>query len=212
MFAVFYCQHPTARSIGWILNDVPFLQYSPPNATHTSRSAGVGKPSIHMLTMLAREEYNGTRIQCLAALESNISFAEPAAMLTVQGSMPHSRSWCIHMHLYLFYISGPLNAISSVSISFPSAEIVHLVWTPPFSLNLTTAEPDIVYCVDVYIVDTNMLTVSNCTVFQNSYVFKVENPGPRDQFQFIITPRNNVDGARNGTQSEPIIGFFPSNT
>ena len=83
--ATFYCQHPTARSIGWILDDVPFLQYSPPNVTHISQPSADGQLSIHILTMVAHREYNETKIQCLASVEATIEIAEPAAFLTVQG-------------------------------------------------------------------------------------------------------------------------------
>ena len=80
--ATFYCQHPTARSIGWVLDDVPFLQYSPPNVTHITQPSADGQLSIHILTMVAHREI---KIQCLASVEATIEIAEPAAFLTVQG-------------------------------------------------------------------------------------------------------------------------------
>ena len=83
---------------------------------------------------------------------------------------------------------------------------IHLAWQPPFSLNLTTAEPDIVYCVDVFnITDGNTERdhlISNCSVFETYYNFEVDNPDTKDLFQFIITARSNVEGARNGTARE----------
>ncbi|MGJ8946007.1 hypothetical protein AB9K17_24255, partial [Salmonella enterica subsp. enterica serovar Kentucky] len=72
-----------------------------------------------------------------------------------------------------------------------------------FSLNLTTTEPDIVYYVDVFsITDQNTERdhlISNCSVFETYYNFEVDN---LNTFQFIITPRSNVEGARNGTSRE----------
>ena len=31
---------------------------------------------------------------------------------------------------------------------------------------------------------------------------QIQNPDPRNLFQFIITPRSNIEGARNGTSNE----------
>ena len=73
-------------------------------------------------------------------------------------------------------------------------------WEPPFSLNLTNADPDIAYCVEVYnvtcgesdpvfmdcnVVDNNMV---NCLICELSYIYKV-----------LVIPRSNVDQATNGT-------------
>ena len=45
---------------------------------------------------------------------------------------------------------------------------INLSWEPPFSLNLTTADPDIAYCVDVYnVTDIDgrfSPLISNCDV------------------------------------------------
>ena len=87
---------------------------------------------------------------------------------------------------------------------------INLSWEPPFSLNLTTADPDIAYCVDVHNVTDggfSHLILSDCDVIAPSYTFTVDSPDPRDQFQVTITPRSNVEGARNGTPSHTIANF-----
>ena len=43
--------------------------------------------------------------------------------------------------------------------------------------------------------------VTNCTVFETYYRFVIVNVDTEDLFQFVVTPRSNVEGARNGTQS-----------
>ena len=89
-----------------------------------------------------------------------------------------------------------------------TSSIIQLSWQPPFSLNLTTAEPDIVYCIDVFNITNGEIEferdhlISNCTVFQTYYTFAVDDPDPKDIFQFIVTPRSNIEGARNGTTKE----------
>ena len=76
----------------------------------------------------------------------------------------------------------------------------------PFSLNLTTAEPDIQYCVDVYNVtgggDDHLQSV--CDITDTYYTFTASDP---DQlFNFTVTPRSNVEGSLNGTTSQPVQG------
>ena len=82
-------------------------------------------------------------------------------------------------------------------------------WMPPFSLNLTNADPDIIYCVDVYNVTGGGLhhLTNDCHVITPTYTFTVENPDPRDQFKFTVTPRSNVEGAKNGTPSHAVANF-----
>ena len=82
-------------------------------------------------------------------------------------------------------------------------------WIPPFTLNLTNTRPDIAYCVDVYNITNGGLIhlSSNCSILLPSYTFTVENPDPEDEFDFMVTPRSNVEGARNGTRSQ-ITGRF----
>ena len=88
---------------------------------------------------------------------------------------------------------------------------VVLSWEAPFSLNLTS-EPDIVYCVDVYnITDdkgTACLILSDCNVLTTYFAYNSSYPNPRNRFQFIVTPRSNVPGARNGTPSQPMVASF----
>ena len=95
---------------------------------------------------------------------------------------------------------GSLEAIVNLTATLISSAI-QLSWQPPFSLNLTTTEPDIVYCVDIFnITDAERerdYLISNCSVFETYYSFALDNPG--DLFQFIVTPRSNIDRARNGT-------------
>ena len=88
-------------------------------------------------------------------------------------------------------------------------EKILLSWMPPFSLDLTAVDPDIAYCVDVFnITDGGPFHLSsNCSILWPSYTFTVENPDPKDEFEFTVTPRSNVQGARNGTRSQ-ITGRF----
>ena len=44
--------------------------------------------------------------------------------------------------------------------------------------------------------------ISNCSVFETYYNFVIENPDPKDLFQFTVTPRSNIIGARSGDTKE----------
>ena len=80
-----------------------------------------------------------------------------------------------------------------------TSSTIDLSWKPPFSLNISAADPDIVYCVDIYKTDTaSFLILRNCSVFEPYYYFSLDNPDPKEIFTFIITSRSNVNGARNG--------------
>ena len=107
--------------------------------------------------------------------------------------------------MHIFDPLGALEAVGNLS-SRSTSSFIQLTWKPPFSLNLTTAEPDIVYCVDIFNIvaeeQEKEHIMTNCSVFESCYYFTVDNPDHRDIFQFTITPRSNVEGARNGTPSQ----------
>ena len=107
--------------------------------------------------------------------------------------------------------AGVLDSPGTIFVNSTTTEIA-ISWEPSFSLNLTTAEPDIAYCVDIYNVTGggSDYLISDCNVIKSNYTFTVENSvsDPRDLFQFIITPRSNMEGARNGTPSQVVAGFF----
>ena len=105
---------------------------------------------------------------------------------------------------------GTLEVVSNLTIVSTSSAIV-LIWQPPFTLNLTTAEPDIIYCIDIFNITDGetegVHLISNCSVFEPLYKFVIENPDPEDLFQFVVTPRNNMKGARNGTPSAINVSY-----
>ena len=65
-----------------------------------------------------------------------------------------------------------------------SASAISISWEAPFSLDLTTAEPDIQYCVDVYNVtgERGDIVESSCDITETSYTFTPNNPSPDHLF------------------------------
>ena len=112
----------------------------------------------------------------------------------------------VDLHLYV----GVLSAVASIH-GIPDTDSITITWKPPFSLNLTHAEPDVVYCVDVYNVTNRSYYdhfISDCSVTNARYLLNVSHPDPRDIFEFTIMPRNNIPGAKNGTPSGPLEAYF----
>ena len=97
---------------------------------------------------------------------------------------------------------GPLQSVNNLVRRNES-----IVWEAPFSLNLTNVEPDIAYCVDVYNITCGgrELLISDCDVTETSYTSDVIAPDGYI-YEYIVTPRSNVEGASNGTPSQPLRG------
>ena len=97
--------------------------------------------------------------------------------------------------------------ISDLKVNSTSS-MIHLNWKAPFSLNLSAVDPDIVYCLDIFKVFDLELSrdhlVSNCSVFETHYNFGI-NQDPRALLQFSVTPKSNVEGARNGTPTNTYL-------
>ena len=81
-----------------------------------------------------------------------------------------------------------------------------LSWNAPFSHDLTDVDPDIVYCVEVYNITCGRrdLIISDCDVTEPSYTSDDIAPDGYI-YEYIVTPRSNVEGASNGT-NETIAG------
>ena len=100
---------------------------------------------------------------------------------------------------------GPLQSVSNVNRSGTI-----LSWVPPFSLDLTGIDPDIIYCVEVYNITCGRrdLIVSDCNVTEPSYTS--DDIAPHGYiYEYSVTPRSNVEGAKNGT-SVTVSGMVTS--
>ena len=102
------------------------------------------------------------------------------------------------------FIADQLDAVYNISRDFST-----ISWNPPFSLNLTNVEPDIVYCVDMYNITCGgrELLISDCDVTETSYTSDIFAPDGYI-YEYIVTPRSNVEGAINGTPSQPLRGIL----
>ena len=78
-------------------------------------------------------------------------------------------------------------------------------WAPPFSLNLTNIEPNIIYCVDITCGRSHL--ISECDVMETSYTNDVLHSGYI--YEYTVTPRSNLQGAANDT-SQSVTGVSSS--
>ena len=97
-----------------------------------------------------------------------------------------------YVNVLLSYYSGPLDGIKSLT-----KVNITISWEPPFSLDLTNVDPDIVYCVDVYNITCGGrdLVSSDCSVTDTNYTSLSDGY----LYEYIVTRRSNVEGAQNGT-------------
>ena len=96
----------------------------------------------------------------------------------------------------LFWLLGRLTSIKDfMRVNFS------LVWDPPFSLDLTNTDPNIIYCVDVYnhSCTSHHHLISDCSKEEAVYPY---NPHQEiGLLEYVITPRSNAESAINGTPS-----------
>ena len=77
----------------------------------------------------------------------------------------------------------------------------NITWEPPFSLDLTNIDPDIVYCVEVYNITCGerILLLNDYNVIGTQYYINDVSDPIMYVYEITITPRSNVAGALNGT-------------
>ena len=182
----FKCLFPTAETHHWEINgDIEDL---PSDVVITPPANG----SLSILQIPATPMHNNTIVRCLALFPEGSTF-----------DIQYSRSATLR-------VQGPL-LINSSYVRFEPMRAaptsITVTWDPPFSLNLTTAEPDIQYCVDVY-TKQNELMQSTCGILATEFIFSPINPNHDDFFIFRVTPRSNINGSLNGTTSRQVIGYF----
>ena len=126
--------------------------------------------------------------------------------------MTHILFFIIHIHSLSQNPTGPLSAVRNLDItSYRHNGIMIISWLPPFSLNLTDVEPDVIYCVNVSKVFYDSVThvVTNCTVFGTEFIFTTNEDAPNGYYVVNMFARSNTRGAQNGSATT-VIGPLPS--
>ena len=102
--------------------------------------------------------------------------------------------------------------VASLTATQLESSIIHITWLPPFSFNLTTAEPDVVYCVEITSITNGTMIhlVGDCSVLQSGYIFTTyhEYTMMTQYYEVAVIPRSNVEGARNGSTATIRFGLL----
>ena len=84
-----------------------------------------------------------------------------------------------------------------------SCDSISIAWEAPFSLNLTNAEPDVLYYIHIYnITGGEEDMVESVNIAEEYYTFSHAKLSLSQEFNFTVTPVSNVPGAVNGTNSK----------
>ena len=103
--------------------------------------------------------------------------------------------------MLLLYSIGRLQEVQNLTAAFLTDSSIQISWIPPFTLDITGVDPDIIYCVDVSIsrgLSFSELSMSQCGINETEFIFMLP---PRNWcyfYHFTVTPVNPVG---NGTSS-----------
>ena len=189
----YMCSHSQTDRVSWRVNGSVFgVEIFPLNVATDIISFPEGR--MYTLTIGGLLEHNETNIECAAALDDGSGLdVTPTVTFLMQGRFQ------IIMCVYLILSTAGL--LQSVSSLVRNAST--LSWVPPFSLDLTSVEPDVVYCVEVYNITCGRShLISECDVMDTSYTNDVLHLGYI--YEYTVTPRSNVQGVANGTSQNAV--------
>ena len=196
--STFHCSHFAADNIGWRVGNTSLGSKGLPGVTTSGNSLPSGGIA-QTLVVNATHDLNGSVIQCIAFIDGSEPQVTSPVTLSVQGlkiNLRLAQSCTIKSFLKLG-ILGPVGALMIQPMSNTSI----ITWNHPFSLNLSNTEPDIIYCVDVFNITCGRWDhlISDCSVFDLMYTFTSTIDNSRYIYAITLTPKSNVESARNGT-------------
>ncbi|CAI8043109.1 hypothetical protein GBAR_LOCUS23920 [Geodia barretti] len=185
--AVFTCETGGGDTL-WLVNGTQ-LGLLPDIRSDLVLSEEITTPegsSVQNLTIPARPQYNGTRVQCASVIFRGPVVESDNATLTIQGP--------------------PLSAVGDLKVDAKKASSVTISWSAPFSLDVTGVDPDIWYSVLIYNVtdENNPTAIPSANVTNTSYTFTPGSATPCQKFLFSVIPFN---GAGQGESSPNVTGY-----
>ena len=183
-------------SIHWIVNetDIKDFPLSLQNDL-TTENVTSGEFGLYALVIIARLEYNGTRVQCVAENNDGDLIISDNATLYIQGKCKF-KYYINAFHIrYYFFEPGLLASVNNLLISGNISSIT-ISWSSPFSLDVTDIDPDICYSVFIYNITDEPITLISCTdcinITETQYTFTPDYPSPCHKYNFTIIPFNEV--------------------
>ena len=210
--AEFTCYTRNAHFAYWRLNGTIVGNYDANNLLQDdvnvylkgSISSGINTT----LTIRARIKYHGLVLQCVAGVSGGGPVVESEnATLMVQGTVELNLVGHVaNTHTPPTVPPGLLDPVSNVRIE-SDTDSIFLFWSPPYSLNVTGMNYDILYTILISNVsDEASVPCSDChNLTQPHYTFTTTNPSPCHKYKFTII---SLNGAGEGGRSEPVEAFF----
>ena len=215
--AIFCCQHCTANFINWYLNEtlIPssnlpegiYINYIFPDDALSLTCGGV-----YSLIIADVVAYNTTIIQCEANIDGGPNEASNTALLLTQGHSCCMTDVCHGKYVIdTFPHAGQLGQVTNLrrNFSLGNLEFVVYEWDPPFSLNVTNADPDVAYCVHIYNVTCPMqkriTLLENCTITEPTFLL-TKNLGAEEIYEIEVIARTYLDVAFNENVSATYRG------
>lgn len=104
---------------------------------------------------------------------------------------------------------GPVHNLTRDSTEL---DVAIYTWESPFTLNVSNADPDIIYCVQIFPIscfgfmhDEAMSLINDCSITDTNYTLPTHlNQG--NLYQIEVLPRTNLDVTMNGTQKATYQG------
>ena len=158
-----------------------------------------GDSKRETLTIPARAEYNGTRVQCAVFTFGGSALSDNATM-TIQGI--HFAYYRVHHNNNYIIMLGPPSAVTNLT-AISSFSSVTISWIAPWSLDVTGVDHDIWYSVLIQnVTDEDRPTDTLCTdctnITETHYTFTPDHLSPCHVYNFTIIPANGAGlGERN---------------
>ena len=144
-----------ATGVAWFINDSQLEELNLSGVTPLFLEAS-GVATLRIVNVST--DLNSTTVQCVLRTSSDIPSHN--AILLVQGN-------CIVIIMVfmavLIWSAGTLDRVSNISATVQDQSVT-IMWEAPFTLNLTSVDPDITYCVDVMDFLNNILYYSQCGI------------------------------------------------
>ena len=190
--ATFVCESDDGFS-SWSINGI-LLETLPPEIEEdivVSETNTLQGTRVEELTIPARAEYNGTRVQCLVFTVDGPRAESGNATLVIQGNFFKSDAICI-----VRFFLGPLSAATGLTATHNATSIT-ISWEAPWSLDVTGVDHDIWYSVLIQnVTDENNPTPISCTdctnITETVYTFTPDHLSPCHVYKFSVTPFNGA--------------------
>ena len=174
-----------------------------PITTFPTSNDRFGGGMISNLKIETRLEYNETTVECGVIVDrGTLPQYTPTAKLLIQGlSFKLEIHWYGLLHHSETKIGIPGNVTNLVSDRPPSSPTtLESQWDSVFSLDLSDTDPDIVYSFEVYDITCGRNDlIDRKTTVENITSITID---PWNIYKAVVTPRNNVYNATDGTTSE----------